>query len=98
MAGVKGKSGRPKGRRNQATILVRDAILRAFDKVGGEDYLAIVARDDPRTFCTLLGRVLPIQLAADGDNPLKIEIIERVIVEPTLIQGNVIDQASHSDG
>jgi hypothetical protein len=57
--------GRPKGVPNKATAALKDAILNAFTEVGGEGYLAQVARDDPRTFCTLLGKVLPLQIAGD---------------------------------
>lgn len=44
---------------------LKDAVLRAFEKVGGEDYLVTVARSDPRTFCALLGRMLPAEVRAD---------------------------------
>ena len=57
--------GRAKGMPNRTTAAIKDAILNAFEKVGGEDYLAMVARSDPRTFCTLLGRILPAEFKAE---------------------------------
>ena len=57
--------GRTKGTPNKATSAVKDAILRAFEKVGGETYLETVAREDPKTFCTLLGKILPQEVKAD---------------------------------
>jgi len=57
--------GRPKGMQNKTTVALKTAIMNAFTKVGGEDYLVKVAREDPKTFCTLLGRVLPSELKAD---------------------------------
>ena len=51
--------GRTRGVQNRTTAAVKEAILRAFDKVGGEDYLVDLARKDHKTFCTLLGRILP---------------------------------------
>lgn len=49
--------------------------MNAFETVGGESYLAVVARDDPRTFCTLLGKVLPMQVEGTGDDgKIKVEI------------------------
>ena len=57
--------GRVKGVPNKATAALKDAILNAFTKVGGEDYLVTVAREDPRTFCTLLGKVLPMQVTGE---------------------------------
>tara|TARA_R110000868_G_scaffold411243_1_gene702512 strand:- start:5526 stop:5795 length:270 start_codon:yes stop_codon:yes gene_type:complete len=59
------KPGRPKGAPNKTTAALKDAILNAFNSVGGESYLATIARDDPRTFCALLGKVLPLQIAGD---------------------------------
>jgi len=57
--------GRPKGAPNKTTVALKTAIMNAFTKVGGEDYLVTVAKDDPKTFCTLLGRVLPTELKAE---------------------------------
>ncbi len=59
--------GRKPGVPNKTTAAVKEAILRAFDKVGGEDYLARIARSDPKAFLTLLGRLVPTQLHADVD-------------------------------
>lgn len=57
--------GRQKGSRNKVTLKLKNAILQAFDNVGGMNYLEKVAKDDPRTFCTLLGKVLPAEVKAD---------------------------------
>jgi len=55
-------SGRRKGVQNKSTGKIKDAILHAFDKVGGEAYLVTVAISDPKTFCMLLARILPAEL------------------------------------
>jgi hypothetical protein len=34
----------------------------AFDTVGGESYLAMVAKKNPAVFCMLLAKVLPMQI------------------------------------
>ena len=72
--GLPKTGGRQKGTPNRVTSAVRDAILAAFQKVGGEDYLVKVAREDPRTFCTLLARILPRDVSIDvpGDQPTTI--------------------------
>ena len=67
--------GRKKGTPNKTTTLVKEAILRAFEEVGGSSYLAQVAKDDQKTFCTLLGRVLPAEIAG------KIEADMNLIVQ-----------------
>ena len=60
-------------------------VLQALDKSGGVDYLEARA-NDPKTagaFLSLIGKVLPMTIAGDADNPLKmITTIERVIVRP----------------
>lgn len=65
MAKGKKTGGRVAGTPNQTSAAVKDAILGAFKKVGGESYLVTVAKDDPKTFCALLGRVLPKDIIAD---------------------------------
>ncbi len=64
--------GRVKGTPNKTTVQVREAILNAFELCGGEQYLVWVALTDPKTFCTLLGRVLPIEMSGPGGGPIKV--------------------------
>lgn len=64
--------GRQKGVKNALTAKVKDAILNAFEKVGGEDYLVDVAKKDPKTFCALLGKVLPLQVTGEEGGVLKV--------------------------
>ena len=70
--------GRVKGTPNKLTTGLKDAILGAFHECGGQAYLQTVARDDPRTFCTLLGKVLPTTLQGDPDNPQVIQLVTGV--------------------
>jgi hypothetical protein len=37
--------------------------------VGGVEYLCAVAREDPKAFCTLLGKLIPVKVAGDAENP-----------------------------
>ena len=68
-AGNRG-AGRVKGVPNKNTAALKDAIMNAFETVGGESYLVRVANADMRTFCTLLGRVLPTEIKADVSDSL----------------------------
>lgn len=70
--------GRKKGVPNKATAQLKDAILNAFVTVGGETYLAGVAKDDPKTFCALLGKVLPMQVTGEGGGPLRLTVVTGV--------------------
>ena len=53
--------GRSRGTPNRTTGAMRDAIDQALDEAGGVDYLVQVARDDPRTFCGLLAKLLVVE-------------------------------------
>lgn len=68
-------SGRKKGTPNKNTATIREMILGALDKAGGEKYLLAQAKDNPQAFMTLLGKVLPTQITGggEGDSPVKIE-------------------------
>ena len=81
--------GRIVGTPNKTTVRVKEAILNAFEMVGGQQYLAMVALTDPKTFCTLLGRVLPAELTLpDGESIVYERILREVI--------DVTDQSSES--
>lgn len=57
--------GRPKGSVNKTTLEIKTAIVEAFQKAGGVDYLVKLASDDPRTFCGLVGKVIPLQVTGN---------------------------------
>ncbi len=59
--------GRKAGTPNKLNATVKQAIEAAFDKVGGADYLARMAEDQPAAFMTLLGKVIPTQVEAKVD-------------------------------
>lgn len=64
--------GRPKGVPNKNTAIIKDMILRALDEAGGHQYLVEQAEANPSAFMTLLGKVLPLQIAGDPNNPLAV--------------------------
>lgn len=70
--------GRPKGVPNKSTQLLKDAILLAAQRAGGDgeegiaSYLQVQARENPGPFMALLGKVLPMTVAGDKDNPLSL--------------------------
>ena len=77
--------GRKKGVTNKRTALLKDAILAAAEKAGKGDivaYLERQAEENPVGFLGLLGRVLPLQIRGDSDNPLVIRRVEYVIIDP----------------
>lgn len=73
------KKGKPK---SKATALLREAIVIAAERAGEridadtEDglvtYLEEQAEKSPAAFMSLLGKVLPMQVSGDPDNPMKV--------------------------
>lgn len=69
-------AGRPKGVRNKLTNL-RDAVLEAFDRVGGADYLVRLAegtQSDRAAFTGLVAKVLPTQINQNVEGGIKLEL------------------------
>lgn len=69
-------TGRQKGTVNKLTVSIREAIENAFTELGGASYLVHVGRNDPRTFCALLSRLLPTKLANADGSPLLAALTE----------------------
>lgn len=70
--------GRPKGSPNRTTALLKDAILKAAEQAGNKlgkeglvSYLEAQATESPAAFLSLLGKVLPMQVVGDPDQPLQ---------------------------
>lgn len=70
--------GRRKGSVNKSTALLKDAILIAATRAGGEGglegYLTTQAEEEPKAFLALLGKVLPMQVTGEAGGPLQIVI------------------------
>jgi hypothetical protein len=75
-------SGRKKGSVNKVTASVKEAVLAAFDEVGGVRYLVAVARTEPRVFIALLARCLPQVLQGEELRPLTVRIMRFERQEP----------------
>jgi hypothetical protein len=63
--------GRPKGSPNKMGRQLKEMILNALERAGGEDYLMAQAHENPKTFLLLLGRVLPLQVTGDPEHPIQ---------------------------
>lgn len=48
----------------------KDAILAAFEKTGGEEYLMKVSKSDPKVFCAMLSRLIPAELKLEPDSTM----------------------------
>lgn len=64
--------GRKHGSQNKLTKTIKEAIEASFDMVGGAEYLARMAMDEPVAYMGLLGKVLPTQVKIKTDEPLQV--------------------------
>lgn len=64
--------GRVKGTPNKLTSDLKAMILGALDEAGGMDYLVRQANETPTAFLTLVGKVLPLQVAGHDGGPVMI--------------------------
>jgi len=79
--------GRQKGTPNKLSGDVKAMVLAALDEKGGTAYLVEQAASNPTAFLTLLGKVLPLTIAGDKENPL--ETVARI--ELVAMNGNGTD-------
>jgi hypothetical protein len=63
--------GRPKGIPNKNTKIVKDMIMAALDQSGGVEYLVAQAKENPKAFLSLLGRIIPVQVTGEGGGPVE---------------------------
>jgi hypothetical protein len=63
-------AGRRAGTPNKTTRSVRDALVRALEataKDGGEEFFTDLRDSDPKTFATLVSKLIPNQTHITGD-------------------------------
>lgn len=66
--------GRKKGSVNKITKTIKEAIEVSFIQVGGAEYLAQMAVDQPVAYMTLLGKIIPQQLEHTGKDGAAIQL------------------------
>ena len=66
--------GRPKGMTNKNTRALKDMILGALEEKGGVAYLVEQAGENPTAFLSLIGKVLPLTIAGDANQPIHFAI------------------------
>lgn len=83
--------GRQKGTPNKLTSELKEMILGALSDSGGREYLTNQAKANPTAFLTLLGKVLPMTLSSDPENPFEVSIgqSDRELISRYLTQKDV---------
>lgn len=62
--------GRKKGTPNKLGANVKEMLLEALDRKGGVKYFVEQAEENPTAFMALVGKILPMQVVGDAENPL----------------------------
>lgn len=70
-------SGRPKGSKNKFPNQLKQQILWALNSVGGPEYFKSLARKQPRSFTTLIAKMLPTEVTGNAGGPLAIELVNK---------------------
>ena len=89
--------GRKKGTPNKISSALKEAILEAAENAGKPDaesgtvaYLEQIAIQEPASFCSLLGKVLPMTIADTEQTEENKIVIERHVIWPKDKDGNII--------
>jgi hypothetical protein len=64
-------SGRRAGSTNKTTRDLKEMILGALHRAGGEDWLLEQMNANPVAFMTLVGKILPLQVTGKDGGPLE---------------------------
>lgn len=99
--------GRPRNVKNRLTNL-REAVLKAFDTVGGPEYLVKLAngtQSDRAAFVGLVSKVLPTQVNANVEGGVQIQLswlgsrsIGTTMAQPADVVTQVVDMQKDSHG
>ena len=73
IGGKREGAGRKPGVPNKLNATIKQMIVGALDDVGGRDYLAARALDQPVAFMGLIGKVLPLQLTGENGAPIAVD-------------------------
>lgn len=68
-------SGRKKGVPNKINADLKNMIIGALSAKGGQEYLERQADENPTAFMGLIGRVLPMTVNGDADNPVITKVV-----------------------
>jgi hypothetical protein len=80
MAAGRKTGGRQPGTPNKLGGTAKENIANVFTRLGGVQAMVKWAEDNPTQFYQLYGKLLPLQVAGDEDNPLT--VVQRIILEP----------------
>jgi len=108
LTGAPVPKGRTKGTPNKLTTSIRDAVMTAFNQVGGAQYLVKLAngtQSDRAAFTSLLNKVLPTQINANVEGGIQVQLswlgsrsIGTTTAQPAEVITQVVDLERDSAG
>jgi len=75
MAKGRKTGGRQPGSPNRMTRELREMVLGALDKAGGEDYLIVQSRENAPAFLALVGKCLPKDVNLNAGVKLSVKLV-----------------------
>lgn len=73
-SGLRRGGGRPKGVQNRVTVAFKEAVLRAFEGIGGDQTFQAWAKKNPTEFYKIAARLIPTEVTSDPDRPLAMKV------------------------
>ena len=90
--------GRPPGAVNRTTAALKEALLEAFDRGGGVDWLLALMKDEPKTFASLLSRLIPTETATKMEITNELTDEERRARIAAILDAGRARRAGHAPG
>lgn len=76
--GKRDNAGRPAGVPNKLSGTVKENVVQVFDAIGGLDFMADWAKENPNQFFNIYAKLLPTEVVANVTvNPIK-ELLSQV--------------------
>lgn len=104
--GKRAGAGRPKGSLGKSTVQLKEELLKAFEELGGAEFLKEVAREDPKAFFALLGKIIPHEIRGSVEHNHELMVVvkdlsgrEREAVErQETLDNELLDITPDEDG
>jgi hypothetical protein len=75
--------GRVKGVPNKSTAAVKQALIEAFDELGGVPSLVAWAKKQPTEFYKLWAKMMPLEVSGPNGGPIQLEAVVGIIEKLT---------------
>ena len=84
--GFHANAGRPIGALNKINASVRDMVRGALDDLGGKGWLLKQAKKDPKTFITLVAKLIPHAVTGEDGPPVRHTLEVSIVAAPPVVE------------